>query len=204
MPVSQDFLLSVYERCNEHIKEQSTKRDQTIAFYLVVLSFYFGSYSSVKGLLVSSWSLLFFNLVMIVISGLSIRTLSGLRSWHMQYSYSAFVMSKVIANNIYDISDIRKYIFDFFIMNNNKHKDMPLSFYFKGVENRVIVGLTLISGFPAVMFSKELCGLLGCNLWQTLLGEVVVYSLYVSYYLINCMKLIKSSSNKVTWVVDFE
>ena len=38
---NQDFFLKLYEECNNSAKEQATRRDQVIAFYIVVFSFYF-------------------------------------------------------------------------------------------------------------------------------------------------------------------
>lgn len=123
MSVSKEFLLSVYERCNEHLKEQSTKRDQTIAFYLVVISFYFGSYSAMSKLLVSPYSRVFFNVVICLISGMTIRTLSGLRSWHLQYANSALVLNKVISKNIFELNEINKEINSFFTEKSKKYNE---------------------------------------------------------------------------------
>ena len=171
MSVSKDFLLSVYERCNEHLKEQSTKRDQAIAFYLVVISFYFGSYSAISKLLVSPYSPIFFNVVICLISGMTIRTLSGLRSWHMQYANSALALNKVIS----------------------------------GIENRVILGMTLISGFPVVMLVKEVMSLLKVSNKEIIvLVECAFYLAYVVYYFYNTIMIIRESANHKTWIVNFE
>lgn len=205
MSVSKEFLLSVYERCNEHLKEQSTKRDQTIAFYLVVISFYFGSYSAMSKLLVSPYSPVFFNVVICLISGMTIRTLSGLRSWHLQYANSALVLNKVISKNIFELNEINREINSFFTEKSKKYNETKIVKMFSGVENRVILGMTLISGFPVVMLVKELMSVFKIsNKELIVLFEVVFYLAYVVYYFYNTIKIIRESANQTTWIVNFE
>lgn len=205
MSVSKEFLLSVYERCNEHLKEQSTKRDQTIAFYLVVISFYFGSYSAMSKLLVSPYSPVFFNVVICLISGMTIRTLSGLRSWHLQYANSALVLNKVISKNIFELSEINKEINSFFTEKSKKYNETKIVKMFSGVENRVILGMTLISGFPVVMLVKEFMSVFKISNKEIIvLFEVVFYLAYVVYYFYNTIKIIRESANQTTWIVNFE
>ncbi|WP_139537960.1 hypothetical protein [Klebsiella spallanzanii] len=205
MSVSKEFLLSVYERCNEHLKEQSTKRDQTIAFYLVVISFYFGSYSAMSKLLVSPYSPVFFNVVICLISGMTIRTLSGLRSWHLQYANSALVLNKVISKNIFELNEINKEINSFFTEKSKKYNEAKIVKMFSGVENRVILGMTLISGFPVVMLVKEFMSVFKISNKEIIvLFEVVFYLAYVVYYFYNTIKIIRESANQTTWIVNFE
>ena len=205
MSVSKEFLLSVYERCNEHLKEQSTKRDQTIAFYLVVISFYFGSYSAMSKLLVSPYSPVFFNVVICLISGMTIRTLSGLRSWHLQYANSALVLNKVISKNIFELNEINKEINSFFTEKSKKYNETKIFKMFSGVENRVILGMTLISGFPVVMLVKEFMSVFKISNKEIIvLFEVVFYLAYVVYYFYNTIKIIRESANQTTWIVNFE
>ncbi|MDM4206797.1 hypothetical protein SB6411_04047 [Klebsiella spallanzanii] len=205
MSVSKEFLLSVYERCNEHLKEQSTKRDQTIAFYLVVISFYFGSYSAMSKLLVSPYSPVFFNVVICLISGMTIRTLSGLRSWHLQYANSALVLNKVISKNIFELNEINKEINSFFTEKSKKYNETKIVKMFSGVENRVILGMTLISGFPVVMLVKEFMSVFKISNKEIIvLFEVVFYLAYVVYYFYNTIKIIRESANQTTWIVNFE
>ncbi|MEE7531554.1 hypothetical protein AAFL31_02445 [Klebsiella huaxiensis] len=205
MSVSKEFLLSVYERCNEHLKEQSTKRDQTIAFYLVVISFYFGSYSAMSKLLVSPYSPVFFNVVICLISGMTIRTLSGLRSWHLQYANSALVLNKVISKNIFELNEINREINSFFTEKNKKYNETKIVKMFSGVENRVILGMTLISGFPVVMLVKEFMSVFKISNKEIIvLFEVVFYLAYVVYYFYNTIKIIRESANQTTWIVNFE
>ena len=205
MSESKEFLLSVYERCTEHLKEQSTKRDQTIAFYLVVISFYFGSYSAMSKLLVSPYSPVFFNVVICLISGMTIRTLSGLRSWHLQYANSALVLNKVISKNIFELNEINKEINSFFTEKSKKYNETKIVKMFSGVENRVILGMTLISGFPVVMLVKEFMSVFKISNKEIIvLFEVVFYLAYVVYYFYNTIKIIRESANQTTWIVNFE
>ncbi|WP_147271010.1 hypothetical protein [Leclercia sp. W6] len=205
MSVSKDFLLSVYERCNEHLREQSTKRDQTIAFYLVVISFYFGSYSAISKLMVSAYSPVFFNVVICLISGMTIRTLSGLRSWHMQYANAALALNKVIAKDIFELNGVNAEIKSFYEARKKKYNKMRIVEMFSGVENRVIFGMVLISGFPIVMLVKEVFSVLKINDKDLIIFcEILFYLGYVAYYLYNTMLILKRSADQTTWIVNFE
>lgn len=205
MLVTKDFLMSVYERCHEHIKEQSSKRDQTIAFYLVILSFYIGSYASFTKMISSQHSAIFLNLVICMIGGMTIRTLSGLRSWHMQYTYSALVLNKILSREDFDLSTINQKIKDLFIEKNNKDKDMNFRTMLKGVENRVIFCMILISGFPVTILVKEILLSLKLNDQTiTATAKILCYVIYVIFYLYNTRKVIRNSSIKPTWIVNFE
>lgn len=205
MLVSKDFLMSVYERCNEHIKEQSSKRDQTIAFYLVILSFYIGSYASFTKMIASQNSAIFLNVVICMIGGMTIRTLSGLRSWHVQYTHSALALNKILAKDDFDFTKVTNKIKDLFLEKNTKDEKMSLSTMLKGVENRVIFCMILISGFPVTILVKEILTLFKVN-DQALIAtiKILFYVLYVLYYLYNTRKIIRSSCKKPTWIVNFE
>lgn len=205
MSVSKDFLMSVYERCNEHIKEQSSKRDQTIAFYLVILSFYIGSYTSFSKMISSQYSAIFLNLVICMIGGMTIRTLSGLRSWQMQYTDSALALNKILARDKVDFVDVNQSIKDFFKKQNQKYSSMNFERMLKGIENRVIFCMILISGFPTAILVKEIFSLLKVNNeFLTASAKVLVYCMYVLYYLYNTRKIIRRSANQPTWIVNFE
>ena len=204
MSSSKEFLLSVYERCNEHLKDQSTKRDQAIAFYLVVLSFYFGSYGNISKILNSVYSPLVFNFVMILVSGMTIRTLSGLRSWHMQYTNSVLFLNNIIMREVFDPAKIQAEAQAFYKKVNDKLKAKPLRELFEGIENRVILGMTLISGLPAAMLVKEVLAMLKFSHKElAFIFEIFAYLIYVLYYLRSTIIVIRSSGKYQTWIVNF-
>lgn len=204
MSSSKEFLLSVYERCNEHLKDQSTKRDQAIAFYLVVLSFYFGSYGNISKILNSVYSPLVFNFVMILVSGMTIRTLSGLRSWHMQYTNSVLFLNNIIMREVFDPAQIKAEAQAFYTKVNDKLQAKPLRELFEGIENRVILGMTLISGLPAAMLVKEVLAMLKFSHKElAFIFEIFAYLIYVLYYLRSTIIVIRSSGKYQTWIVNF-
>lgn len=204
MSSSKEFLLSIYERCNEHLKDQSTKRDQAIAFYLVVLSFYFGSYGNISKILNSVYSPLVFNFVMILVSGMTIRTLSGLRSWHMQYTNSVLFLNNIIMREVFDPAQIQAEAQAFYKKVNDKLKAKPLRELFEGIENRVILGMTLISGLPAAMLVKEVLAMLKFSHKElAFIFEIFAYLIYVLYYLRSTIIVIRSSGKYQTWIVNF-
>ena len=204
MSSSKEFLLSVYERCNEHLKDQSTKRDQAIAFYLVVLSFYFGSYGNISKILNSPYSPLMFNIVMILVSGMTIRTLAGLRSWHMQYTNSVLFLNNIIMREVFDPADIKAEAQAFYARVDATLQARPLRKLFEGIENRVILGMTLISGLPAAMLVKEVLLMLKFSHKElAFIFEISAYLIYVLYYLRNTIMVIRSSGKYQTWIVNF-
>jgi hypothetical protein len=156
-------------------------------------------------LLVSPYSPVFFNVVICLISGMTIRTLSGLRSWHLQYANSALVLNKVISKNIFELNEINKEINSFFTEKSKKYNETKIVKMFSGVENRVILGMTLISGFPVVMLVKEFMSVFKISNKEIIvLFEVVFYLAYVVYYFYNTIKIIRESANQTTWIVNFE
>ena len=204
MSSSKEFLLSVYERCNEHLKDQSTKRDQAIAFYLVVLSFYFGSYGNISKILNSPYSPLMFNIVMILVSGMTIRTLAGLRSWHMQYTNSVLFLNNIIMREVFDPADIKAEAQAFYARVDATLQARPLRKLFEGIENRVILGMTFISGLPAAMLVKEVLLMLKFSHKElAFIFEISAYLIYVLYYLRSTIMVIRSSGKYQTWIVNF-
>ena len=204
MSSSKEFLLSVYERCNEHLKDPSTKRDQAIAFYLVVLSFYFGSYGNISKILNSPYSPIMFNIVMILVSGMTIRTLAGLRSWHMQYTNSVLFLNNIIMREVFDPADIKAEAQAFYARVDATLQARPLRKLFEGIENRVILGMTLISGLPAAMLVKEVLLMLKFSHKElAFIFEISAYLIYVLYYLRSTIMVIRSSGKYQTWIVNF-
>lgn len=204
MAVSREFLLNVYERCNEHLRDQSTKRDQAIAFYLVIISFYFGSYSNVTKFLTGAYAPVLFNVVMILISGMTIRTLSGLRSWHIQYSSSIVLLNMIIARDIVKLKDVNRVSTAFFSRNDRLNSKMRIKDLFKGIENRVIFGMIFISGLPAAMFMKELAGIMKIQSKDVIfLMEALFYFIYVIIYLKSTIMVIRNSAKHKTWIINF-
>ncbi|GEM_PF-1222183 len=204
MAVSREFLLNVYERCNEHLRDQSTKRDQAIAFYLVVISFYFGSYSNVAKFLTGAWAPVLLNVVMVLISGMTIRTLSGLRSWHMQYSNAIVLLNMIIARDILKLKDINHVATAYFSKKDRLNAKMEIKDLFKGIENRVIFGMIFISGLPAAMLMKELAGILKFQSKDIVfLLEAFSYLVYVIIYLKSTIMVIRNSAKHKTWIINF-
>lgn len=205
MSIPKDFLLSVYNRCNEHLKEQSTKRDKTLTFYFVLISFYWGSYSATDKLLVGRYSLVLLNLVICLISAMTIRTLSGLRSWQIQYIDSILILNQIIAKDKFEFSDVTQSIKDFYSKKNNEYKKINIIKMFAGIENRIILVMTFISGFPVVMFIKELMHQFSINNNEIIfIFEVMFYILYILLCGYSAVKRIKNSASQVTWIIKFE
>ncbi|EOL9064079.1 hypothetical protein ACM92Z_004570, partial [Cronobacter dublinensis] len=145
------------------------------------------------------------NLVVCLIGGMTIRTLSGLRSWQMQYTDSALALNKILSRDNFDFNNVNENIKDFFLLQKNKYSKMGFRTMLKGIENRVIFCIILISGFPTAILVKESFLLLKVN--NEILINIVkalVYLTYVLFYLYNTRTIIRRSANEPTWIVNFE
>jgi len=123
----------------------------------------------------------------------------------MQYTDSALALNKILSRNEFDFSDVNESIKHFFQKQNQKYSNMDFRGMLKGIENRVIFCMILISGFPTAILVKEIFLLLKVNNdLLTATVKVLVYFTYVLYYLYNTRKIIRRSANQPTWIVNFE
>lgn len=70
------FLTNIYDQTNDHLREQGTKRDQVIAFYVVLLSFVITS----RSLLAKTANMTIIYLGLIEVGVICVRTVADLRS----------------------------------------------------------------------------------------------------------------------------
>ncbi|WP_225047773.1 NUDIX hydrolase [Lacticaseibacillus kribbianus] len=76
-----DYLTHVYDKCNDHLLEQGHKRDQVIAFYIVLLSFVVTYGRQLAG----EANMMVIDLGLVVVGWICVRLIADLRSWHKQY-----------------------------------------------------------------------------------------------------------------------
>ena len=89
-----DMLLSIYEQANEHLRASDNKRDQTIAFYLVIIGVLFGAIDKLDKLTTN---------VAIAIGALGIviaLIVLVLRKWHIVYVNTAIVIQYIVIHNL--------------------------------------------------------------------------------------------------------
>nr|HCI8568369.1 hypothetical protein [Klebsiella variicola] len=114
-------------------------------------------------------------------------------------------LNKVISKNIFELDALNLEIKSFFDKKEKEYHEMSLAKMFSGIENRVILGMTLISGFPVVMLVKEVMSLLKVSNKEIIvLVECAFYLAYVVYYFYNTIMIIRESANHKTWIVNFE
>ena len=92
-----NFLESVYNECHTHLLEQGTKRDQVIAFYIVLLSFVITSGTVLRST-IHAHSLLIIYVGLFVIGVICNLVLADLRSWHRQYLDSIRIINWAFAH----------------------------------------------------------------------------------------------------------
>ncbi|EGT5710342.1 hypothetical protein AGJ35_04450 [Cronobacter dublinensis subsp. dublinensis] len=123
----------------------------------------------------------------------------------MQYTDSALALNKILSRDNFDFNDVNESIKAFFLLQKNKYSNMGFRRMLKGIENRVIFCIILISGFPTAILVKETFLLLKVNNEIfTNLVNVLVYLTYVLFYLYNTRTIIRRSANEPTWIVNFE
>lgn len=200
--LTKEFVMAIYDKCHDHLKEQTTKRDQVIAFYLVVLSFYFGSYSSLSTMLGSNFTPILLNFVMVLIGGLVIRILSGLRSWHMQYSDAIIFINKFIISGDVTKERLKQESLINFAEREIAKKDYKRLFH--GIENRIILGIILISGLTVVMLTKSLFNYFHyVDKRNIALFQIILYFLYVIFHIVTTIIVLDKSKRQKTWITNF-
>ena len=115
MNVHGDNWRLLYEECNEHLREQDRKRDQTIAFF-VALTGYFVAKESILSDNSSSWILyLLLFVVGIIITFILVRY----KTWHEKYVLASISISTVMfSNHEFSIEEFNKIYIE---TQNKKH-----------------------------------------------------------------------------------
>lgn len=90
----EDILQNIYKESNEHLRASDNKRDQTIAFYLVIVGLVFGSLEKIQDLS---------DIVALTIGCLGIfiaMILTTLRKWHIVYVNTAIVVQYIALHKL--------------------------------------------------------------------------------------------------------
>jgi len=194
----KDFLLSVYTESNNHLRDQTTKRDQVIAFYITVLAFFLSTYESLTNL----HSTVIINTVFGVLVMLGIicfLNLSRLRSWHSQYSQCCSAISKLMVTdeNINNYDDLTRFIRANNVQDSTK---LPIKKFLSGVENIVVIGFAFTTLLPLFLWYTYI----SAQFHLSFIGFIVIIVCYLFVVVRSFYKTILDSFKYNTWLVNFE
>lgn len=193
----KDFVLRLYDECNNHAKEQAVRRDQVIAFYIVVCAFYL------------NWKicyelplLILLNIAMILLGAICCLVLISFRSWIIQYGNCAEAVGKLL---ICDKTLKTQEEISLFLEVNCKKKSDSFIKYIKRMGNVVIIGFILITLAPFIKSYELLTRLCSCNAYAAIIVCIVaalyVYKLVSYHFKMSNMAL--TQENEITWIIRF-
>lgn len=193
-----DFLAhlsSIYDQTNDHLREQDTKRDQVIAFYVVLLSFVITSGS----LLAKTANKSIIYLGLIGVGAICVRTVADLRSWHRQYLDTISVINWIKAHQAeYPTVLEMKNTIHFRVKANPDGK--PYKATKITTENGIYYGVVVLTALPMLFVAKS-------NHCSTLLTWEIVGVYLVTAMVIAAMYLGKTVTNGLsysTWNLLFD
>lgn len=198
----REFLLHVYTESHHHLREQTTKRDQVIAFYVAVLAFLLSSYGNIS----AHYSLTVQDAVMITVIALGVicyLNIVRLRSWQLQYSQCCSTVGKLMVADtpIDSYDDVVR-----FIRENNTHEPpkSTLRGLLSGVENMVVAGFAVTAWLPALFWFS----LLARQIRQpagAFVAEAVAFSAgYFFFEIWFFYKTVRDAYRYNTWITNFE
>lgn len=192
MNVHGDNWRLLYEECNEHLREQDRKRDQTIAFF-VALTGYFVAKESILSDNSSSWILyLLLFVVGIIIAFILVRY----KSWHEKYVLASISISTVMfSNHEFSIEEFNK----IYIETQNK-KHISFKNVFWSSESLILNVYLLMNGLNLYFVLSHLFYTFYFILLFLVL--IVIYLIFFNIFIYNSMKMTYSSkdSNDI-WIL---
>ena len=176
-----DYLNTVYEQTNEHLREQDTKRDQVIAFYVVLLSFVITSGS----LLAKAANMGIIYIGLMVVGLICVNTMASLRSWHQQYLDCIAVINWVKAHQAdYPTVESMQAAIQMQVKANYTG---TYGVSLKSTDNWVYFGMVVLTGLPALFVAKAF----NCDL---MISSVLV----IAYVILTLIWAVHNLSTKVT------
>ena len=192
MNVHGDNWRLLYEECNEHLREQDRKRDQTIAFF-VALTGYFVAKESILSDNSSSWILyLLLFVVGIIITFILVRY----KTWHEKYVLASISISTVMfSNHEFSIEEFNK----IYIETQNK-KHISFKNVFWSSESLILNFYLLMNGLNLYFVLSHLFYTFYFILLFLVL--IVIYLIFFNIFIYNSMKMTYSSkdSNDI-WIL---
>ena len=196
--VFMNFLESVYNECHTHLLEQGTKRDQVIAFYIVLLSFVITSGTVLRST-IHAHSLLVIYVGLFVIGVICNLVLADLRSWHRQYLDAIRIVNWAFAHRA-EFTDSLKLKATLESMTQYKGKQKIL-WPWSTTDNMVFTAFAILTTVPVIF---GLAGITNLAVAVRVVIYVVVLAvdmIFVFWYL--NFKVEQGLGYK-TWILNFD
>lgn len=147
-----DLLIEIYQQCNENLRASDTKRDQVIAFYVVVISLFFSSIDKLGNIKQP------ISIALVILGLILALVILSFRKWHIVYVNSAIVIQHLIANGIAPSQTAIKNAWDFLIFGQQyantpifpKRRHNPLS-----TEKLTYIAFLLLSFTPLYFLRSD-------------------------------------------------
>lgn len=189
-----EHLNGVYAACNEHLLEQGRKRDQVIAFYIVLLAFMITSGRQ----LAQMTNQIIVHSGLIVIGAICIRTIADLRSWHTQYLDCMKIINWGLAHReqFSSVEQLRLRL----QMLTEMAPEKRYSAFRISTDNGIYFAMVLLSGLPVVLLTNDFHAPLAIM--------VIIVCLYLIGAIYWSARYLTNKINQGlayrTWILDFD
>ncbi|MDP3447570.1 MAG: hypothetical protein Q8S22_05865 [Eubacteriales bacterium] len=199
----ESMLLSIYQECNEHAREQAKMRNSMITIYLALFAAYVGLLNGEKPIS----EIILYSLfgAMLFIGFLCIRATIDYRCWIIRYlscarAVSSLLMQEDVNGSAADVSEkLRERM--------NYSKDVK-KHTLNRMGNMIIVFFIIITSAPVVFLVDRLMGL---STWLKLVISTSYMILYSTTHILILTNQVKKADNeggegkykKTPWIIDF-
>ncbi|EPC71716.1 hypothetical protein Lpp126_14980, partial [Lacticaseibacillus paracasei subsp. paracasei Lpp126] len=192
------FLESVYNERHTHLLEQGTKRDQVIAFYIVLLSFVITSGTVLRNT-IHAHSLLIIYVGLFVIGVICNLVLADLRSWHRQYLDSIRIINWAFAHRS-EFTDPLKLKATLESMTQYKGKQKIL-WPWSTTDNMVFTAFAILTTVPVIF---GLAGIDFLSVWMrvAIYISILVKDMFFVFWYLNVK--VQQGLGYKTWILNFD
>ncbi|WKF84159.1 NUDIX hydrolase [Lacticaseibacillus pantheris] len=192
------FLESVYSECHTHLLEQGTKRDQVIAFYIVLLSFAVTSGTVLRST-IHAHSLLVIYVGLFVIGVICNLVLADLRSWHRQYLDSIRIINWAFAHRS-EFTDTLKLKATLESMTEYKGKQTTL-WPWSTTDNMVFTAFAILTTVPVIF---GLAGISSLAVGVRVAIYIAVLSVDMAFVFRYLNFKVEQGLGYKTWILSFD
>lgn len=120
----------------------------------------------------------------------------------MQYADSILFLNRFIVSG--EITKERLKEASLANFDEREKNQKTFKWMFHGIENRVILGIILISGLTVVMLTKSLFNYFHYfDKRHIALAQIGLYFIYAIFYIVTTIKVLINSKKQSTWIINF-
>ena len=188
----ESMLLSIYQECNEHAREQAKMRNSMITIYLALYAAYIALLNGEKELSFFSFCGLF--VIMLLIGFFCVRTTIDYRCWIIRYtscarSVSAFLMQGNFNDSAANISETLR-------MGTKQSKKNKKNIIGR-MGNLIIFFFIMISSTPIIFLVDRINKILVLEKIAISAGYIIVYSTIQIIVLVNEVKKVENEGGEI-------